>query len=217
MTDIRLVIGIPTAGRVPMAFAYSLATLLSYTAVHKVRTVPEANIDITLQIVESSNWIENREQLVEHALGTDRTHIMWLDDDMSFEPQILETLLGRRQQCVVSNYLIKTEDWRENPHFVAVGLDDQRVPVTEHATGIQPIAYSGFGCSVMEVDIFRKVQFPRFLPKANMESRKYTTEDNPFFEKVREVGVPVYLDHDASRMVTHIGQAAWNWKGIKHG
>jgi hypothetical protein len=200
-----------------MAFAYSLATMFSYVAANKIRTLPEANIDMSLQIVESSNWIENREQIVEHALGTDRTHIMWLDDDMSFQPQILEILLGRRQRCVLSNYLIKTDDWQEKPQYVAVDLDGKRVPVDKTFTGIQPISYSGFGCSVMEVSIFKEVLFPRFLPKPNMEMKKYTTEDNPFFEKVREAGIPVYLDHDASKLLTHIGQAAWNWQGVRHG
>jgi hypothetical protein len=217
MSDVRLVIAIPSAGMVPMPFAYSLATLLSYTSAHGVRTVPEANIDITMQIVESSNWIENREQLAEHAIETDRTHLMFLDDDMSFEPQVLEILLGRRQQIVTTNYLIKTEDWRTDPQYVAVDLNDKRITVTKDKTGIQPISYSGFGVSVIDVDVFRKMPRPLFIPDYNPETKKYTTEDNPFFRRAREAGFTVYVDHDASKLLTHIGRSAWNWKGVSHG
>lgn len=217
MTDIRLTIAIPSAGTVVMPFSYSVSTMLSYTAVHKVRTVPEANIEIDLQIVESANWIENREQLVESVVERDRTHLMFLDDDMSFEPQILEIMLGRRQQIVCTNYLIKTQDYAEKPQFVAVSLDDKRIPLTEHSTGIQPIAYSGFGASIFDVDVFRKVTFPRFLPDANCETKKYTTEDNPFYRKAREAGFTVYLDHDASKLLSHWGRWCWNWKDVKHG
>lgn len=217
MTDIRLTIAIPSAGTVVLPFAYSLSTLLSYTAVHKVRTLPEANIEIDMQIVESSNWIENREQLAEDALRRNRTHLMFLDDDMSFEPQVLEIMLGRRQQIVCTNYLIKTQDYQTNPQFVAVNLNDKRVPLTEHSIGIQPIAYSGFGVSIFDVDVFRKVEFPRFLPDANHEAKKYTTEDNPFYRKAREAGFTVYLDHDASKLLTHWGRWAWNWKDVKNG
>lgn len=213
----KLVIAIPTGGMVPMPFAYSLATMLSYTAARGVRTIPEAPIDVTMQIVESSNWIENREQLAEHAVASDCTHLMFLDDDMSFEPQVLETLLGRRQPIVVTNYLIKTGDWQTNPQWVAVDLNDQRVPVSAERTGIQPVAYSGFGVSIIEADVFRKMPRPLFMPDYNAESRKYTTEDNPFFRRARESGFTVYLDHDASRMVSHHGRAVWNWAGVNHG
>ena len=217
MTDIRLTIAIPSAGTVVMPFSYSLATMLSYTAVNKVRTLPEANIEIDLQIVESSNWIENREQLVENVIERNRTHLMFVDDDMSWEPQALEVLLGRRQQIVCTNYLIKTGDYQTNPLYVAVDLNDKRVPVTEHSTGIQPIAYSGFGLSVFDVDVFRKVPFPRFLPDADLEKRKYTTEDNPFYRKAREAGFTVYLDHDASKLVSHHGRWVWSWRDVKNG
>lgn len=200
-----------------MSFAYSLATMLSYTAAKGVRTVPEATIDITMQIVESSNWIENREQLAEHAIESGRTHLMFLDDDMSFEPQVLETLLGRRQQIVTTNYLIKTENWRDDPQYVAVGLDDKRITVAEEKTGIQPVAYSGFGVSVIDVDVFKRMPRPMFMPDYNPETKKYTTEDNPFFRRARESGFTVYVDHDASKMLTHIGRSAFHWKGAKHG
>ena len=217
MTDVRLVIAIPTAGTVPMPFAYSLATMLSYTAAKGVRTLPEATVDITMQIVESSNWIENREQLAEHAIEAGCTHLMFLDDDMSFEPQVLEILLGRRQQIVTTNYLIKTENWQTDPQYVAVGLDDKRVSVGADKTGIQPVAYSGFGVSIIDVDVFKKMPRPLFMPDYNPETKKYTTEDNPFFRRAREAGFTVYVDHDASKLLTHIGRSAWNWKGANRG
>jgi hypothetical protein len=28
---------------------------------------------------------------------------------------------------------------------------------------------------------------------------------------VRNAGYPVYLDHDASKLVSHMGSKAWNW------
>lgn len=214
---INLVIGIPTAGMVPMPFAYSLATMLSYTAAKGIRTIQEADTNVTMQIVESSNWIENREQLAEHAIAAGMTHLMFLDDDMSFEPQVLETLLGRRQDIVVTNYLIKTENWQTDPQWVAVDLNDKRVPVSDGRTGLQPIAYSGFGVSIIATDVFKRMPRPMFMPDYDAEAKKYTTEDNPFFRKARESGFTVYLDHDASRMVAHHGKAVWGWQGVKHG
>lgn len=211
MTDVNLVIAIPTAGRVPMAFAYSLAGLIGHVAAHRVRTLPEATIQLSMDVIESSNWIENREQAVMRAIEAGKTHIMWLDDDMSFEPTVLEVLLGRRQPIVVTNYLIKTE----NPEFVAVSEDgSRRIKTDEKTTGLEPVAYSGFGVSVFETRVFKDVPQPWFLPDWDAEGKKYTTEDNPCMRKIREAGHKIWLDHDASKLISHIGQRAWNWRAV---
>lgn len=211
MSDkIDLVIAIPTAGMVRMSFAYSLCGLVSTTAARGMPTRPEATLTVCMDIVESSVIHTNREQLVKRAIDAGKTHLMFFDDDMTFEPAVLEIMLGRRQPVVVTNYLIKTA----TPEFVAVGLDGKRVPTREGSTGLQPIAYSGFGCSLFELEVFKRTPQPWFLPKFIPESSSYTTEDNPCFERIREAGFPVYLDHDASKLLSHIGSRAWNWKEV---
>lgn len=210
--NLDVVFAIPTAGTVPMSFAYSLCGLISHTAARGMPTRPEASLTVCMDIVESSVIHTNREQLVKRAIEAGRTHLMFFDDDMTFEPQVLEIMLGRRQPVVVTNYLIKTA----NPEFVAVGLNGQRVPTLERSTGLEPIAYSGFGCSLFELEVFKRTPQPWFLPKFIPESSSYTTEDNPCFERIREAGFSVYLDHDASKLLKHVGRRAWDWKEVSH-
>lgn len=214
MNEIKLVIAIPTAGTVRMSFAYSLAALIASIGARRIPTVPEATINVQMDVVESSNWITNREQLAKRALDAGMTHLLFLDDDMTFEPSILEVMLGRRQDIVCVNYLIKT-----NPpnQFVAVGLDGERLPTTKNSVGIQPIAYSGFGVSLFSTEVFRRVPQPWFLPDFVPSLSSYTTEDNPFYRKAREAGFTVYLDHDASKLVSHNGGRTWNWKEAENG
>lgn len=214
MPDIRLVIAIPTAGMVRMGFAYSLAGMVASLATRRVPTVPEAQIDVKLDVVESSNWITNREQLAKRALDANMTHLMFLDDDMTFEPTLLETMLGRRHDVVCTNYLIKTIPATD---FVAVGLDGKRVPTMKDSTGIVPIAYSGFGASVFSTEVFRKVPQPWFQPDFDLVTSSYTTEDNPFYRKAREAGYTIYLDHDASKQIAHVGSKAWHWQEHSNG
>lgn len=213
MSKVDLVIAIPTAGMVRMSFAYSLCGMVSATAARGMPTRPEAELSICMDIVESSVIHTNREQLVKRAIDSGKTHLMFLDDDMTFEPTVLEIMLGRRQAVVCTNYLIKTA----KPEFVAVGLDGSRIPTTERSTGLQPIAYSGFGCSLFEVAVFKRTPQPWFLPKFDPASSTYTTEDNPCYERLREVGATVYLDHDASKLLSHVGSRAWNWKEVGNG
>ena len=214
MSEIHIHLAVPTAGMVPMPFAYSLAGLVANFAANKVPTVPEATIKLSLRIVQSSNWITNREKLAKGAIDEGATHLMFLDDDMTFHPQVLQIMLGRRQDVVVTNYLIKTEPPKD---FVAIGMNGERLPTVESSTGIQPIIYSGFGVSLITTEVLKKTPQPWFMPAFNAERCEYTTEDNPFFEKVRNAGFTVYLDHDASKLVGHIGNATWYWNEVKHG
>lgn len=205
---LRVSIAVPTSGTVPMSFAFSLSGIVGYTAANGVPSMPGAEVELQINVVESSNWITNREQLCRHAVDQGYTHLLFLDDDMTFHPTILSVLLGRRQPVIVTNYLIKTDA----PEFVAVGLDGDRVPTTEASSGLQPVAYSGFGASLFEVDVFRRVPQPWFLPDFDPAQSSYTTEDNPFFRRAREAGFKVLLDHEASKLLGHVGRRAWRWQ-----
>jgi len=208
MNHIKLVIGIPTAGKVYMGFAYSLVGMVSKLAAQGCSTLPEATIECSMDVIESSVIHTNREKIVDRAIKAKRTHLMFVDDDMVFEPQVLEIMLGRRQPVVAVNYLIKSS---ENPDFVAVGLDGKRVKTTEKSTGLIPVAYTGFGVSLFDLEVFKKVPQPWFQPTFVKKTCEYTTEDNPCYKKIREAGFNVYLDQDASKLVSHVGNHAWKW------
>jgi hypothetical protein len=212
--DARVMIAIPTAGSVAAMFAYSLAGMVARFASTRVPTMPEASISLVMRVMESSNWITNREKLARMAIDEDATHLMFLDDDMQFDPRVLEILLGRRQDVVVTNYLIKTTPAKD---FVAVDLNGKRVSTTDDSTGMQAIQYSGFGVSLISTDVLKKIAQPWFQPKFDPKTSEYTTEDCPFFEKVRDAGFRVYLDQDASKMVGHIGRRTWVFDEVKHG
>ncbi len=203
---IKLAICVPTAGLVRAGFAYSLAGMVARLS-QGVPTRPEAGLDITMDVQESSVIHSNREQLVKRAITSGKTHLLFLDDDMVFEPQIIDVMLGRRQPVVAVNYLIKTFPLE----FVAVGLNGQRVATLPESTGLQEILYSGFGVSLFEIDVWKRTPQPWFLPDFVPEADAYTTEDNPCYRRIREAGFKCYLDHDASKLVTHMGSLPYKW------
>lgn len=193
---------------VRMGFAYSLAALISKLAAQGVPTRPESSMSVKMDVNESSVIHSNRELLVRRALDEGQTHLLFLDDDMVFEPTILDVLFSRRQPIVAVNYLIKTEP----PLFVAVALDGTRRIVTSETTmGLIPVAYTGFGVSLFETRVFRETPQPWFLPEFSPKDNCYTTEDNPCFARLRAAGFPVYVDQDASKLVSHVGHHAYHW------
>jgi len=207
---IKLVIAVPTAGMVRSGFAYSLAGMVAKLS-QGLPTRPEAELMLTIDMQESSVIHSNREQLVKRAIEREHTHLMFIDDDMLFEPQVGEIMLGRRQPVVAVNYPIK----KFPMDFVAVAPNGRRIITREASTGLQEIAYSGFGVSVFDLEVFKKTPQPWFQPEFVPESDCYTTEDNPCFRRIREAGFKCYVDHDASKLVTHVGGFNYHWSQWK--
>lgn len=210
MTEaIRLSVGVPTAGTFHAGFGLSLAGLIGYIAANRgFSTRPECSVEASIDLAESSVIHSNRAAIVERALAAGRTHLLFLDDDMAFEPRILDILFGRRQEVVCVNYLMKSAD----PQFVAVDLAGRRVPTVEGSTGLLPVAYSGFGVSLFDLKAFARTPRPWFLPEYDEAARVYTTEDNPCYKRLRAAGATVYLDQDASKLVSHVGRFGWSWR-----
>jgi hypothetical protein len=70
--------------------------------------------------------------------------------------------------------------------------------------------------SLIERQVFEKTPQPWFLPLwyPNAESPDggvYTTEDNPFCQRIAEQGFKVYVDHDASKLIGHHGAHTFQW------
>jgi hypothetical protein len=212
MTEaIRVAICIPSSGSCKTFFAQSLAGLMQCGEV--LRSRGEAgSFSLTTFVQESSNIPSNRESLVLKALEWNCTHVLFLDDDMLIEPIVMEMLLSRRQPFIACNYAK-----RQFPiEFTAVRLDNTRDMVTSKDTiAMEEALYTGFGACLIERKVFEAIPRPWFLPFVDPTTGEYSTEDNPFCQKVRGAGFKVLVDHTASRHIGHIGQHIYTWRDWK--
>lgn len=205
--EIKLAVLVLSSGHCKTFFAQSLAQLFQYSKLMRLR--PDASGMQRKQFVQVGSVIHaNRERLVCLALDWGATHVLFADDDMCFNPKAVEILLGRKQAFVACNY-----PRRVLPiSFTAVGPDMKMEMVTNNASeGLEEAGYTGFGLSLIDTDVFRAIPQPWFLPKWLEDQKQYTTEDWPFCEKVREAGYKVLVDHDASKLVGHVGDHLFDW------
>lgn len=206
--EIRLSIGVPSSGFVRAGFAHSLANMMGYLASVGIQSKPGATLLLQLNIVEGSVIHMAREEIVTRSLEQNSTHILFLDDDMVFQANILDELMSRNVPAVLTNYLLKTA----NPVFLTVDTENKNIVTNEQSTGIQLANSGGFGVSLFNIEIFKTTPQPWFLPLWIPEIKRYTTEDVPFFHRIKKAGFEVYVDHDASKKISHIGNKVWDWK-----
>lgn len=206
MSKIVPCICIPSSGQVKAKFAVSLASMMCRIGSTKLREgIDEQQINVYL--LEGSNIAENRLKLVKKAIEAGGTHIVFIDDDMSFPNDMLHRLLAHNLPIVACNYP------RRRPHkgFVAGKLDGSIMATTAASTGLEEALWIGFGFAVIEVEVFKRISLPWFINAWVVEAQGFTTEDLPFCAKAREAGYRILIDHGASKQVQHCGTYEYAW------
>lgn len=161
------------------------------------------------------NISDNRERLVRRFLADpDKTHILWIDDDMVFKPDALYYMARRRHPIVGCNYAMKGK----RRGFTAMKKDmSGRIYTGKNSTGLEEALFMGFGFCLIERQVFEKMTPPRFPIQYIAETEEYTTEDTPFFVMAADLGYKVWVDQDASKHVTHLGDYGYTWEDIQEG
>ena len=205
---LNIAVLVPTGGVCRTFFVHSLLALFMHQ--DHLRERPEvSDLRLTLMLAEMSVIHDNREILVRRALDWGATHVLFLDDDMVFPPDILSQLLGRRLPFVACNYPQRRAPLR----FTALDADASAVLVTDaDSTGVVPGSLAGLGVALIAREVLEAVPEPRFLPGWDTEKNGYIGEDFAFCDAARAAGFPVWIDQDASRRIGHLGAMLYTWQ-----
>ena len=162
---------------------------------------PKQDINIFFQ--RSSILIKSRQDLAFQAIDWGADWILWLDSDMAFPADTLHRLLFLKQDIVGCNYVTRTV-----PTIPVAAREDRRYIRTDpDSSGLEEAAWTGFGCLLTKADIFRNLSLPWFDFVWLDNGKDILGEDVFFFKKAKHfLGKQLYIDHDLSQMIRHIGQ-----------
>lgn len=209
MTEkLKVHVAIPTSGMCRSAFAYSLAQLMAAAPQMLNDYRQDAEVEVSIGMMETSVIHVNREKLANQAVEAKCSHLLFIDDDMSFDPRAVAIMLSRRQPFVGCNYPMR--GWPVT--FTAVGTDGHtRIVTRKESKGLEEVQYTGFGLCLIEMRVFENTPKPWFWPLYLAEIDMYTTEDNPFCLRIQKAGFRCFVDHDASKLVEHHGTHRFRW------
>lgn len=200
-----VLIATPTGGHCKPQYVFNLVQLLNYISYLPIRKGLDRQ-GFEFQYVEGSNLLQNRERLVLQALEGNKTHILFIDDDMGFDPRALPMLASRNKPIVGCNYRR-----REPPANFICHRRGIRIPTTADSSGLELVDCIGFGFILIETDIFKRMPPPWFAMEWVSQDH-YLTEDVYFIHKAAQFNIPTFVDHDASKLVWHMGNLGYNWK-----
>lgn len=213
MSTHSIFLGVPVYGNPDRFFVQSLLGLLG--------NVP-AGMSITVRPLYGDSLIPRaRNTLTAQFLASDCTHLLFLDSDLSFSPELIARLVAH-DLPVVGGMYAKKGDNDGLPEWVVVGLPGEQ----PDAQGLQRVRYTGTGALLIKRGVFQrlKVQADSYRPvgadrggavwewnfwpvgvfKVAYEAQPvYLSEDWGFCELCGRAGIPVVVDTRAVFM--HFG------------
>jgi hypothetical protein len=189
----RLVIGGPTLATVPASFAIDLAQLYAYTQRWNVGG------ECALRFVQSTYVHVGRNAVLKAAQQFDATHLLWLDTDMTFPDDTAMRLAARHRRIVACNCVMR------DPRVLCTAQrQGQRIQTAPDSTGLEAVDSVGLAVMLMQMDFVAGLPQPWF--RHGTEAGTDIGEDLMFCRALKAAGHEIYVDHDLSQKVGHIGQ-----------
>lgn len=172
-----------------------------------------------------SDLVEQRTLGARQALERGATHVMWFDSDMTFQPDVIHRLMAHGRPVVAGNYVDKTRAGRP---VAELGDEPEGNSASRTSSlsrsGLESVRRVGMGCMLVEADVFARIEFPWFghrwtwtdggaEPCRHVEDAETFPwsawngrfEDWWFCDRLAQAGIPIFIDHDVSRQLGHVG------------
>lgn len=196
----KVTLGMPCGDHIHRDCVIALQDLASYLS----QNPPEGLEQYAVTFYSSSMLVKSRMIIAQKAIDAGSTHLLMIDSDMSFPPDILHRLLAWDKPFVAAAALIRRPPFCIN----AETEPGVKMRVPKDGEGLVPVHSVGQAVALVKTEVFRKLDRPWFdmeyMPEREPEC-EFFGEDMYFCKKVREAGFPLYVDTALTRDVVHIG------------
>lgn len=202
----KVMICLPSAREPKAGTLFDLARLVNVTR----DLMPD--IKISFATGSSSLIHDLRRDLVKDALTHEADWLFFLDDDMRFPPDALVRLLRHRRDIVGCNYVTRSIP----PRPTAKNMEDDHLRFAHVATlpdskGLEEVDALGFGCILINARVFKAMPQPWFSMPWIPQLQYHVGEDVFFCIAAGKHDFKVFLDHDLSREIKHVGNFEFAW------
>jgi hypothetical protein len=199
---IRLLIGIISARDWKPSFGVAMSRLTARLQTHGINGEP---IGMGLsQMMQVSNMCFMRQQIMEQGIQEGWSHVVFIDDDVTFPPHALDVLLSHDKPFIGINIC------KKNQHCIAPTASRRNEPVTsEGKEGLEEVESTTMALFVSRVEEYRKIQPPYFM----LSGSHPATDDNFYHSRIIQAGHKIYIDHTLSNQCGHVGDYIYTFPG----
>lgn len=200
----KLAICIPSAGDWKADFGYCIAQMCVYMA--GAAFFEGESREVLFIDKRTSNLPRSRQECLEDALMQDCTHALFLDTDQTFPMDTAHRLLRWKKPVVACNIPLKIMP--SFPTARARSASPFGSPIfsnLNNKVGLEKVWRVGSGIMLIEMASLAKIDKPWFEIRYSDKHAQFVGEDWYFVKKLEDAGFDIYVDHELSRLVGHVG------------
>jgi hypothetical protein len=200
----NLALGIPSGREWSSDFALSVVMLALALKEHVVQGYDA----ISLKIINkrSSILAQSRSEIVELALRAGCDHLLFVDSDQTFPSHTAHVLARHRKPVVAANVAIKAVPSQPTARGKSEKWHGGDVIYTRpDSKGIEQVWRIGCGVMMIDLRIMKDLPKPWFQVMYDEATGTYRGEDWYFCEQLEKAGIPIFIDHDLSKHIGHVG------------
>ena len=176
----KICIGIPTNRQFKPQTVLSLANMIARWNFNYYITIP----------TEGFNTAENRNFIAAKAIQNDCTYILFSDDDMVYEPDVLGRLLAHDKDIVGGFYNARHQPTALIIEYIEKMTDEE----AKAKKDIFQCNALGGGMLLVKTDVFKKITSPFFGYKWHDNGMVSMSNDWYFCEKAKQAGYEIWVD-----------------------
>lgn len=183
-------------------FTRCLAHLSAYLAVRHVFDRVDLKVSKNCSLLSVA-----RQGMIDECMAEKFSHMLMIDDDMVFPPDLAHQLYGKGKRCIGVNSLRKNPDFL---HYTAKGLDGSWV-ASKGRSGLEQVSTVGLALFMLDLDAVQKIPRPHFEVRWDDDTQVYSGEDMYFCRKLTAAGEKIFIDHDLSNQCGHVGSLIYTF------
>jgi len=149
-----------------------------------------------------------RHDLIVDAKTLGCTHVLFIDSDQTFPKDTVHRLAKHDKAIVGCNIATKVLPPDCAPtarkHSPINPFGDV-VFTYDHTQGLEKVWRLGFGVILIKMSVFEDIPEPWFNVEWREDLKKFVGEDWYFCEWAEKRGISIWVDHDLSKEIGHIG------------
>ena len=201
---VKLAICIPSNGEWKADFGYCLSQLCVYCA--STLFFEGETREVLFIDKRTSNLPRSRQECLEDALMQDCTHALFLDTDQIFPMDAAHRLLKWKKSIVACNVPLKVMPSFPTARARSDSPFGSPIFSPNSSVGLEKVWRVGAGVMMIDLAILEKIEKPWFEIRYSDKHAQFVGEDWYFVKKVEDAGFDVFIDHELSRQIGHVGQ-----------
>jgi len=199
---LNVVVCVPSTGVWASSFGHALTIMAADFMTWRPPGCKSKFIQVFTQ--DSSMLVQSRHDLVKNALAAGATHVLFMDSDMVFPKETLQRLLEADKDIIGVN--CTTRGW---PVTHIAHDHQQEIVDSRGKTGLEKVQQVGLAVMLIKAGVLKSLRPPMFMMEWVPDTRSYCGEDIYFCQLAQDAGYDIWIDHDLSQQVLHVGHMAF--------